>query len=282
MRYYLDTEFYEDGRTIDLISIGIVAEDGREFYACSLSAEWSTIHREPWLVANVIPHLPPRSAPVWMTRTEIRVRLLAFIGEDSSPEFWAYYADYDWVALCQLFGRMIDLPKHFPMFCRDLKQLAVDKGNPPLPKQTIGEHDALADARWNRDTHAVLLLATTPEPAAPCIRCGATGVDMTDSGRCFDAYACWRHRPTVEPDEAERWASTQAERWLLDSAHGGMLSEDRGSVEALGHDHAHLATLLRAAEARGRERGLAEGEAIVSSAPTPDAVRRIRALRGKR
>lgn len=30
MRYFLDCEFIEDGRTIDLISIGIVAEDGRE------------------------------------------------------------------------------------------------------------------------------------------------------------------------------------------------------------------------------------------------------------
>jgi hypothetical protein len=29
MKYYYDTEFIEDGRTIDLISIGIVAEDGR-------------------------------------------------------------------------------------------------------------------------------------------------------------------------------------------------------------------------------------------------------------
>lgn len=138
--------------------------------------------------------------------------------------------------------------------------------------------------------------ATPPEPAAPCIRCGATGVDMTDSGRCFDAYACWRHRPTVEPDEAERWASTQAERWLLDSAHGGMLSEDRGYVEALGHDHAHLATLLRAAEARGRERGLEEAArecdqlaGIAERGPWPgrrheytSAAKRIRALRSGR
>lgn len=138
--------------------------------------------------------------------------------------------------------------------------------------------------------------ATPPEPAAPCIRCGATGVDMTDSGRCFDAYACWRHRPTVEPDEAERWASTQAERWLLDSAHGGMLSEDRGYVEALGHDHAHLATLLRAAEARGRERGIEEAArecdqlaGIAERGPWPgrrheytSAAKRIRALRSGR
>jgi len=35
MRYWYDTEFIEDGSTIDLISIGIVAEDGREYYAIS-------------------------------------------------------------------------------------------------------------------------------------------------------------------------------------------------------------------------------------------------------
>ena len=35
MRYFYDTEFIEDGSTIELVSIGIVAEDGREFYAVS-------------------------------------------------------------------------------------------------------------------------------------------------------------------------------------------------------------------------------------------------------
>lgn len=29
MRFWFDTEFIENGHTIDLISIGIVAEDGR-------------------------------------------------------------------------------------------------------------------------------------------------------------------------------------------------------------------------------------------------------------
>src|SRR5690349_17532726 len=33
MRYFLDTEFIERPGTIDLISIGIVSEDRREFYA---------------------------------------------------------------------------------------------------------------------------------------------------------------------------------------------------------------------------------------------------------
>lgn len=35
MRYFYDCEFIEDGRTIELVSIGVVCEDGREFYAVS-------------------------------------------------------------------------------------------------------------------------------------------------------------------------------------------------------------------------------------------------------
>ena len=35
VRYFYDTEFIEDGVTIELVSIGIVAEDGREYYAVS-------------------------------------------------------------------------------------------------------------------------------------------------------------------------------------------------------------------------------------------------------
>ena len=35
MQYFYDTEFIDNGRHIDLISIGIVAADGREFYSVS-------------------------------------------------------------------------------------------------------------------------------------------------------------------------------------------------------------------------------------------------------
>jgi hypothetical protein len=31
MRFWFDTEFIEDGKTIDLMSIGVVAEDGRKY-----------------------------------------------------------------------------------------------------------------------------------------------------------------------------------------------------------------------------------------------------------
>lgn len=145
MRYWLDTEFIEDGRTIDLLSIGIVAEDGREFYAESSDTDRSRASQ--WVRENVLPYL----ASVGDSGPQIAYQLRQFIGNDPHPEFWGYYADYDWVVFCQLFGTMMQLPKHWPKYCRDVKQLCDDRGNPQLPEVGKNEHHALADARWNRD-----------------------------------------------------------------------------------------------------------------------------------
>jgi hypothetical protein len=41
MKYWLDTEFIAHPFTIDLVSIGVVAENGREFYAESNEVDWS-------------------------------------------------------------------------------------------------------------------------------------------------------------------------------------------------------------------------------------------------
>jgi len=155
MKYFLDTEFIEDGRTIDLISIGVVAEDGREFYRCSTQADLT--RASEWVREHVLPSLPIYVRPEWADRAAIARELVAFLGGDASPEFWGYYSDYDWVALCQLFGTMMDLPPGFPRWCRDLKQLSVDVGSPKHPADPAGEHNALVDARWNRDLYAFLM-----------------------------------------------------------------------------------------------------------------------------
>lgn len=144
IRYWFDTEFMEDGKTIDLLSIGIVCEDGRELYLENLSADLSKAH--PWVREHVLPSLDPLKHGV--AYEEIGPKVLAFC--TGHPEFWAYYGAYDWVAMCQLFGRMVDLPAHWPMWCRDVKQLCMDHGNPTLPKQTGIEHNALADAIWTK------------------------------------------------------------------------------------------------------------------------------------
>jgi len=152
MKYFYDTEFIEDGKTIDLVSIGIVAEDGRTYYA--VSKEFDAQKADEWVNENVLKKLPEENE-FYKSRQQIKEEIVSFIGEDK-PEFWAYYADYDHVVLCQLFGRMIDLPKNFPFYTRDIKQLCDSLGNPKLPEQE-NEHNALDDAKWNKQAYEFLV-----------------------------------------------------------------------------------------------------------------------------
>lgn len=260
LNYYIDTEFLEGSQskrffgievgktkpTIDLISIGIVCEDGREYYAVSkdfnLWEAWNRFQwkyqednptilpetrkeKEYWIRENV---LKPLFFDLWdknqnlsnfhrigriftyenmkrllrlygKSSSEIKTDLIQFIldpeeqalekwldGADSyfkavsdysviTPVFYAYFADYDWVVFCWIFGRMLDLPGKFPMYCKDLKQILDDvqevrygltrdnQGNlyndikklPNYPVQN-NEHHALYDARWDRELHKFL------------------------------------------------------------------------------------------------------------------------------
>ena len=89
MRYWFDTEFIEDGKTIDLISIGILAEDGRELYL--ESSECGLTRASQWVKDNVIVHL--RGGDWRFPRKDIADSIVSFVATDSKPEFWAYYAD---------------------------------------------------------------------------------------------------------------------------------------------------------------------------------------------
>jgi hypothetical protein len=271
MKYFIDTEFLEGTQkekfpislfrketpsTIDLISIGIVSEDEREYYAISkdfnLKEAWSRFdlkqhfgdkrnqgdgtYKEYWIRENVLrqiyyelcqldkPNLVVEGYDFNFNYSNLK-RLINKYGKtnkqiaeeikdfcskhlldnslknnkgdvinqieaDATPkEFYAYYADYDWVAFCWLFGKMVDLPNGFPMHCTDLKQTFDEKeknmkmlnkyGNgdilnkegakgvfdedffqklknhPNYPKQ-INEHNALADAKWGKKLYEFL------------------------------------------------------------------------------------------------------------------------------
>jgi len=166
MRYFLDTEFLEDDKHIELVSLGLVGQDGREFYACNLDADLGRVARDDWMRANVLPELPPWSDPAWMDRVHMRTAIQRFFyphGTLAHPmpataptEFWAYYGASDWVAFYQLMGgKLLGLPKEWPKWFHELKQLCVDKGNPKLPDKPGGHH-ALRDARWNASVHHFL------------------------------------------------------------------------------------------------------------------------------
>ena len=101
-------------------------------------------------------------------------------------EFYAYYADYDWVVFCQLWPALYPIqpesfetgmsymnPKGFPYYCKDLKQILDKKASQQTifgtfevgleklttdtryPKQS-NEHNALADAKWNKELYKFL------------------------------------------------------------------------------------------------------------------------------
>lgn len=124
-------------------------EDGATLYLENRDCDLS--RASEWVKENVLPHL--QGGPAHNT-AGIAHMVKKWAGEN--PEFWGYYADYDWVVLCQLYGTMMDLPKGWPMYCRDIKQLCDSLGNPKLPEQGKGEHHALADARWNRAVYEFL------------------------------------------------------------------------------------------------------------------------------
>ena len=144
MKYFMDTEFIEDGKTIDLLSIGIVKEDGTTYYA--ESNECKLEFASDWVRKNVFPNLRPTCA---RSRNTIKTDILHLVKNDKDIEFWGYYSDYDWVVFCQLFGKMIDLPEGFPMFCLDLKQEMYQlnyKKEDLIITTNNQEHNALADA----------------------------------------------------------------------------------------------------------------------------------------
>jgi len=151
-RYFYDTEFIEDGRIIDLVSIGVVDENGREFYA--VSTEYDDARAVPWVRRNVLDRLPSPSDRAWRSRERIRADLYEFLVEPvrgrsgETIELWAWYAAYDHVALAQLWGAMPALPREIPRFTKDLRQLWDDLGRPTLP-DADDRHDALVDARHN-------------------------------------------------------------------------------------------------------------------------------------
>ena len=148
MNYFLDTEFEEDGKDIMPISLAILTEDGRELYI-EFDFDWGRARSSDFVNEHVLPYIG-KQPPI--SRDNAQKAILDFIGADPSPVFWAYYADYDWVLLCQLFGRMVELPKHFPKYCMDLQQWWIQVGQPKdaKPEKPREEHNALADAYWNR------------------------------------------------------------------------------------------------------------------------------------
>ena len=178
-RYFLDTEFIDDGSTIDLISVGIVCDDGRELYLQSI--EYDPTNAGKWVKENVLNHLV--KCPVnnesdastdwayhtvthgecgagrmgqvtcpWRSSHHMRSEIFTFMDaiKYGKPELWGWCSGYDFVALCQLFGTMMDLPQNWPHYICDFQYVLDGRGitDDMLPSQEGTVHNALQDARY--------------------------------------------------------------------------------------------------------------------------------------
>lgn len=166
MKIFYDTEFLERGYkySIDLISIGMVREDGEELYLINRDAPLDDMYKHEWLLENVVPHLPCVVSvfPSWdknfsdyqyvLPRDIIAGLVKQFVLVDDKPELWAWYGAYDHVVIAQLFNTMSELPEGFPMWTNDLRQVTKDF-NVRLPSKSGTEHHALEDARWLKKSY---------------------------------------------------------------------------------------------------------------------------------
>lgn len=175
MKIFYDFEFKESKGKLDVISGGFVREDGRELYFVLDDFDTDAVLSDWWLMKNVMSSIKHEVVPSHVSisnevvkelivtdenlvsRSSARIMLLDFTN-DIIPEWWAWYGAYDHVSLCSIMGRMVDLPKNWPMYTLDLKQLHRTKGYCDVTiKQAPGKHNALEDARFNVERYNFLL-----------------------------------------------------------------------------------------------------------------------------
>lgn len=162
---FYDTEFLENGVTIQTISIGMVNEYGDNYYAIVRDLRlMQKAYDHVWLKDNVMKYIPikvddngkvqwdknHRDYPYVKGKAQIAKDLKHFVASHANPRLWAYYAAYDHVAMSQFYGRMIDLPLGMPMWTHELKQLMEEYPNASWPNQDDNLHNALDDAMWNK------------------------------------------------------------------------------------------------------------------------------------
>lgn len=164
LRFFLDTEFNDNAKRffIDPISISLVPEDHarEDFYAVSSEFDNAQVAKKPWLVENVIKHLPPPSARA--SNAEIRDQIMDYFKsfkdddvEITGVEIWALNGSTDNTVLANFFGGLMGLRQAFKEaglpqpVNRDMNELIRATGQKLPPPENA--HDCHVDALWTRE-----------------------------------------------------------------------------------------------------------------------------------
>lgn len=149
MKIFFDTEFTGLHKDTNLISIGIVAEDGREFYG-ELDYYGQDKYIDPWIKENVIKNLDGVNV---YNKQELKDAIEAFLSSYSEVEVWSDCLAYDWVLFNDIWGGAFDIPKKIYYIPFDICTLMKIKGvDPDVSREEFAgvegkKHNALHDAR---------------------------------------------------------------------------------------------------------------------------------------
>ncbi len=164
MKVFFDTEFTGLHRNTTLISIGLVSEDRRTFYAEFNDYDRSQLN--DWLRHNVLPHLQfidVRSITPKLdlehhamksTCPIVTSALSKWLAQFEATEMWADYPAYDWILFCDLFGGSLNLPNNLAKNPFDVATLLKVAGvDPEVNREELAGfsgmnlHNALDDAK---------------------------------------------------------------------------------------------------------------------------------------
>lgn len=181
MKVFFDTEFTGLHQNTTLISIGMISEDGRTFYAEFNDYDNKQVNE--WIRKNVILNLLfceplKHEAEHWMkskvspdrslhqawnlemrgSREDVGQSLEEWLTQFDAIEIWSDCLAYDWMLFCELFGGALNIPKHvyyIPFdICTLFKAAGVDpdvnredfSGNVAWLAGQSQKHNALWDA----------------------------------------------------------------------------------------------------------------------------------------
>jgi len=156
MKIFFDTEFTGLHQNTTLISIGMIAEDGRELY-CELN-DYDKTQIDEWLKDNVIANLHNTNQ---INTEQLRKAIEGFIEPYENVEIWSDCLSYDWILFNQIWGHAFNIPKAIYYIPFDICTLFKIKGiDPDVSREEFAEmtkgsqkHNALWDAKVIRECY---------------------------------------------------------------------------------------------------------------------------------
>ena len=129
MKVFFDTEFTGLQKSTSLISIGLVSENGKHFYA--EFNDYNEFQVNDWIKENVINHLYCKTNDKqnifgsnyhYGDKYKIANELREWLKQFDYVELYSDVCHYDMVLLIDLFGSAQDLPENVCPACYDINQ----------------------------------------------------------------------------------------------------------------------------------------------------------------